>query len=319
VIWRKTNLKRILFATDIHGSEKCWIKLINAGEIYKADAVIVGGDLTGKALVPIILQNDGTYKASFLDQNWILKSINEVEELEKNIRNIGYYPYRTDITEMEELKNTPEKMNAIFETLICERIRKFIKIADERLKNSRFKLVVCPGNDDLPKIDELFNESESIINGEGKVIEVCGYEMISTGWVNRSPWNTYRECDEEELFNKIENMALKLQNSKNSIFNLHAPPYGSGLDEAPEIDSKLSIKYAGQKKVPVGSIAVRNAILKYQPILGLHGHIHESKGVTKLGNTICVNPGSLYEEGTLCLMIINLDKGKVKSWFPVMG
>ena len=105
----------------------------------------------------------------------------------------------------------------------------------------------------------------------------------------------------------------------NSIFNLHAPPYGSGLDEAPELTKDLRPAYAGRSLVPVGSHAVLEIIEKYQPLLGLHGHIHEGKGTRKYKHTLCINPGSMYEQGILHGVIIDLKPNKIGTYMLTTG
>jgi Icc-related predicted phosphoesterase len=313
-------MTRIFFATDVHGSEKCWKKFVNAGKFYKADISILGGDLTGKAVIPIINESNNLYKVNFLEQEFILKSKEELDEMLYKIVNSGYYPYIVSREELKELSANPERVNKIFEQLMIERLENWLKFVDEKLKGSKIKTYVCPGNDDPFLIDEIIKKSEVIENAEGKIIEVDSYhEMISSGWTNVTPWKTFRECSEEELKKKIDEMIQKVNNLKNCIFNLHAPPYGSGLDEAPQLDENLKPIYGGQVLTPVGSKAVKEAIERYQPLLGLHGHIHEGKGISRIGRTLCVNPGSSYEEGTLLGTIIDLDKGKIARYMLTTG
>lgn len=307
---------RIFFATDVHGSDKCWKKFINAGKFYKADVLILGGDMTGKAIVPIV-EKSGCYEASFEGKSYVLSG-DKINELVSMIKDKGYYPYIVSEGTLEELKCSQEKRNEIFIELILERAREWMRYADERLKGTGIKCFVCPGNDDPFEINEIIEKSECVVNAEGKVIQIDSYhEMISTGWANPTPWKTYKECCEEELYRKIEDMVFQVKNLENSIFNLHAPPYGSGLDSAPEIDESLKSK--PRVLVPVGSTAVRQLIEKYQPLLGLHGHIHESRGFVKIGRTLCINPGSSYERGVLLGTLINMDEKKVKSYLPVIG
>lgn len=311
---------RIFFATDIHGSDKCWKKFVNAGKFYKADILILGGDMTGKAIVPIIKQNDGTYKCSFLGQELVMRSAEEVSVIEKMISDSGYYPYHTNPKEMEEMGANPKRQEELFLSMAIQRMREWIKYADERLKGTGIKCFVCPGNDDPFEIESVIQESESVVNVESKIIKIADrYEMISTGWTNPTPWKTYKECSEEELFKKLEKLISQVENLKNAIFNLHAPPYGSGLDEAPELDKDLRIKHGGRALVPVGSTAVREIILKHQPLLGLHGHIHESVGECRLGRTLCLNPGSQYEQGILMGYIVDLDDKGIKRYFRTSG
>jgi uncharacterized protein len=106
-----------------------------------------------------------------------------------------------------------------------------------------------------------------------------------------------------------------------AVFNFHAPPYGTGLDEAPALDENMRPILGGAVMKPVGSTAVKEAILKYQPALSVHGHIHESKGVLRLGKTLTMNPGSSYTDGVLQGAVIDLNekKGKVARYILVNG
>lgn len=309
-------ITRIFFATDVHGSEVCWMKFINAGKFYKAGVIILGGDVTGKAVIPLI-RRENNFETSFLGKKLVCP-VEKIEELEKEILDKGCYPYRTNPDEVEELKSNAGRRDELFLELMTHSIRRWMRIADERLKDTGIKCFVCPGNDDMFEIDPIIEESEFVIHAENKVIAVDDHhEMISVGWTNPTPWNTFKECCEEELYAKIEKLASQVENVDNSIFNLHAPPYGSGLDEAPKIDEKL--KQESRLFLSVGSTAVMDVVQKYQPLLGLHGHIHEGRGFTKIGLTLCINPGSSYDRGVLLGVLINVDKKSVKSYFPVIG
>jgi uncharacterized protein len=182
------------------------------------------------------------------------------------------------------------------------------------------KCFVCPGNDDMFEIDDVLASSKSITMAEGRILDLDGhYEMLSSGWSNPTPWDTHRECSEEELAEKIEAMASTISDIDRCVFNLHAPPFGSGLDEAPELDENLRPKYAGRSLIPVGSTAVRDAIIKYQPPLALTGHIHEGRGIKRMKKTFVVNPGSSYEQSTLLGAIIEMDKKGVKKYVLTSG
>jgi uncharacterized protein len=105
-----------------------------------------------------------------------------------------------------------------------------------------------------------------------------------------------------------------------TIFSLHCPPHNTGLDEAPQLTADMSLKDAGRATVPVGSTAVRAVIERYQPALALHGHIHEARGTHRLGKTLCINPGSSYEQGQLLGVVVDLDgKKKVKNFVLTSG
>jgi Icc-related predicted phosphoesterase len=315
-------LLRIFFATDVHGSDICWKKFIAAGDFYKANLIILGGDMTGKALVPIIAEKDGTHTADFQDNHLVLKKPEEVPKLEKKITDRGYYPVQLERSQLDELKakGLSDWNSETFSNLMIERIRYWMSYADQKLKNSGVGCYVCPGNDDMFSIDEVIHESALVSSVEGRVVQLGGaYEMASSGWSTPTPWKTARECSEEELAKKIANMTDQFKNPEKSVFNLHDPPISSGLDEAPDLTKDLDLKGGGKITKAVGSAAVRQAIEKLQPILGLHGHIHESKGVVKIGRTMCINPGSVYEEGTLLGAIVDLEDGKVKRYSLTAG
>jgi len=312
------KLTRIFFVTDVHGSTDCWKKFINAGKFYEANALLLGGDMTGKGLVTIVKMSDGTVKGNFRGKESILDSAEKLEKFRRIISMSGYYPYDATETEIEEFRTNPDKLNSIFLDLMKQRLSEWMKFADERLKDTGVKCYVCPGNDDLFEIDEVFTQSSTIVNASGKLTSIDdNHEVINLGWSNPTPWKTPRECSEEELAKKIEAQVSQLKDVKNSIFQLHPPPFESQLDVAPKLDESLKVVYG--ESISVGSTAVRDAVMKYQPLLGLFGHIHESDGAVKMGRTLCINPGSVYTEGVLKGAVINLDKSSVKSYYSITG
>ena len=102
---------------------------------------------------------------------------------------------------------------------------------------------------------------------------------------------------------------------------LDQPDLKQRLDEAPALDANLRPTHGGAVMKPVGSIAVRDAILKHQPLLSVHGHIHESRGVKRMGRTLAINPGSVYGDGVLQGAVIELNpkKAKVARYLLVNG
>jgi Icc-related predicted phosphoesterase len=308
-------LTRIFFTTDIHGSEIVFRKFLNAGKFYKANVLIHGGDISGKAIVPIVEQADGKYSCTFIGHTLKIDKKEDLERLKKEITSCGYYPYCTTPQEIEDLEIHPEKVDALFDKLIAESLERWIKLAEEFLKNTNIECFICPGNDDRPIVDEILNKSEIVINPSGKIVSVSPcHEMVSIANSNQTPWNCPRDVPEDELNIIIEKLCSQVKNMANCIFNFHCPPYASGLDNAPMLDENLRPVEAGQLLVPVGSFSILNAIKKYQPLLGLHGHIHESRGSCKIGRTLCINPGSEYSEGILRGAIINLDEKQIKSF-----
>jgi Icc-related predicted phosphoesterase len=314
---------RMFYATDIHGSDVCFRKFLNAAKVYRADVLILGGDITGKTITPIFHESS-MYQCQFLGEELAVKSAGELEKLKNRIRDLGSYPYVTSREEFHEILKDPQSKNRLFQDLIVESIREWVKLADERLKSiDNVECYVSPGNDDSYIIDDILNGSESIVNPNEKVLEIRGgYEMLSLGYANRTPWNCPRDISEDELSMKLSELGSKIKRLETAIFNVHVPPYGTGLDEAPELDENLKprLEPGGRLKlISVGSGAVREAITALQPLLGLHGHIHESKGFTKIGRTLCLNPGSEYQEGILRGALLQLEEGKVKDFIFTSG
>jgi Icc-related predicted phosphoesterase len=316
-------ITRIFYTTDLHGSERVFVKFLNAAKMYKASVAIMGGDMTGKMIVPIVKLGDGRHRAKLLGNEVITNTNEELQKLESSIRYNGFYPYHTDQKEMEELNKDQTKVDALFAKLMAETLKRWLDMAEERLKDADTKVYMTPGNDDSFAIDSVLNSSTKIINPEDKVVMIDGHhEMISSGYSNPTPWDSPREAPEEELEEKIELMASQVTDMKNCIFNFHCPPYDSAIDVAPRLGKDLKpvvIPGTGVEMVPVGSTAVRKSIEKYQPLIGLHGHIHEARGETKIGRTVCYNPGSEYGEGVLRGIVVNIDEKSVKSRLFVSG
>jgi Icc-related predicted phosphoesterase len=311
-------MPRIFFATDLHGSEMCWRKFLNAAKFYDADVLICGGDMTGKAIVPIVEENGG-YTVSMAGTTQTVGP-EQVGDIESQIRRKGYYPLRVTPQRLAELDGSADERTHTFQRVMLDGVERWMEMAKEKLAGSGVRVFVCPGNDDEMEVDDVVRKSDMVQLGEGQMVDVDGFSMISSGWSNHTPWNTHREETEEQLGERIESMARQITDPSRAIFNLHCPPYKSGLDEAPAIDADLKLLHGGRALRPVGSTAVRAAIEKHQPLLSLHGHIHESKGAIKIGKTLSINPGSSYEEGMLMGAIIQLDPKKgIKSYQLVNG
>ena len=314
-------MTRIFFATDIHGSDICWKKFLNAGKFYNADMLVLGGDMTGKALVPITQMPDGKYKATLLQQQFILNTEEEVRDMERRVGSRGYYPFRVTPEQLAEFEADPKKVDDFFHRQMLNVLEKWMALADDKLDGLGKQCLVCPGNDDALDMDDVIRRSKHVQLAEGKVVDVGdGFSMVSTGWTNITPWKTYRELPEPELAAKLEGMIPKSADMSRMVFNFHCPPYASQLDEAPAVDENLNVKDAGRSLIPVGSTAVRDVILKYQPLLSLHGHIHEAKGTARIGQTLSINAGSLYEQGVLQGVVVDLDPRKgIRSYSLTTG
>ena len=306
---------RLFFATDVHGSDRCFTKFVNAGAFYGADAVLLGGDITGKAIVPLIGEN-GRRRAIFLGEEVETRSEEELVALEKKIANTGYYSHRCTRGEADELASDETARERLFLELIVERVERWVALAEERLAPAGIPCLVNAGNDDPREIDDAIRASEHVEFLEGRVVELPdGTEVASCGYANRTPWDCPRDVDESELAERLEDVVSKLTDPERAIFNFHCPPFDTGIDQGPKLsaDMRLRSGAGGVEMQPVGSTACRDAIVRYRPMLGLHGHLHESRGTYKLGPTVGINPGSEYNEGILRGALVEVKKGKLKS------
>ncbi len=314
-------MRRIFFCTDLHGSDICFRKFLHAGDAYKANVVIMGGDCTGKMIVPVVSDGNGSYTCEWLGHTVRLSSTKQLEKQERQISNNGLYPVRMSREELSALEADPDRLSELFLDVMLERLRGWMRLAEERLADSGLEVIFVPGNDDEFAIDEVLVQSELIEAPEGRVVRIADgqHEMLNLAWANKTPWDTPRECEEEELTEKIRVLAEQVEDMDRAIFNIHVPPYGTGLDIAPELDEGARLKRGGAITGPVGSTAVRDAILTYQPLLSLHGHIHESRATQRIGRTLSINPGSSYSDWALQGVIVDLDGPKLVRAVPVTG
>jgi len=282
----------------------------------------MGGDVTGKLLVPVVKQADGKYLAVYSGNKYYAENEDELEQVQKEIRFSGYYPYVTDVEHMKELQKDESTVNKLFVKVMLATLERWMGLAAERLQGTGTEVYMTGGNDDLPEVEEVIRKSTFIVDPEGKAVSISGgYEMISSGWSNPTPWKTPRECSEEDLWNKIDGMVSQVKDVNKCIFNLHVPPFDSTLDTCPKLDENLKPMIQGGEieMGPGGSTSVRKAIEKYQPLVGLHGHIHEAKGFVKIGKTLCLNPGSEYGEGILRGALLDLDGPTIKNFLLTQG
>jgi Icc-related predicted phosphoesterase len=313
---------RVYFITDVHGSNKCFRKFLNAAKFYKADTLILGGDITGKVLTPVVESGGGSFKCTFQGEDLSMSDLSQVEEFRKRAAELGVYTQIVSQGGLEELEADPRKVTELFRGLIVERVREWVSLAEERLRGTPVKCFISPGNDDIFEIDPLLSSSQCVVNPEARVVEIDGeHEMITLGYTNHTPWNSPREVDEDELAARISVMAERVRDMKSAIFNIHVPPIDTLIDQAPRVDGdlKIVVKAGNVEMVSAGSSACRASIMRYQPMLGLHGHIHESRGVVKLGRTLCANPGSEYTEGILRGFLSDLEGDKVRSYLLTSG
>ncbi len=299
------------YASDIHGSEMLWRKFINAAGFYGVEVLIMGGDIAGKAVVPIVQRNTAFYAPAVTGEQAFAED--QLPALERRIRDLGLYPYQITEEKLTAVEHDQGAIDALFLQIMRETLERWLNLADERLRGKGVRLYVMLGNDDEPVLREVLASSPLVVDPEDRIVELGeGFQMLSCGFANLTPWHSPREMPEEELQRHIEHSVSQLTDPARSVFNLHVPPIRTAIDTAPVIDENLSLVIQGGSMLmgPAGSEAVRAVIEKYQPLIALHGHIHESRGTSKIGKTVCINPGSAYGEGVLHGALFELDKRK---------
>jgi len=317
----RESIVRLFYAGDVHGSRVCWKKFVNAAAHYPADALVMGGDLTGKALVPIVRHGDGSYTARVIGEERVARTAEELDQMQQAVSTNGMYPLIVDEEEARRLEQDAGRRERVFEQALLDELRLWVELADERLAGTDARAYVIPGNDDPWSIDEILAGGSSVVACDERIEIVGPHEMLSFGYSNRTPWKTPRELDEEEIYARLRPLAEQLEKPEQAIFNIHVPPWESSLDTAFEVDEELCYVTKGGRphEVPTGSRAVRQLIEEMQPLLSLHGHIHESKGVTKIGRTVAINPGSDYGSGHLDGCLVHLAPERVVGRYLVSG
>lgn len=303
---------RVLFATDLHGSEVVFRKFLNAIAVYEASVAVLGGDLTGKRLAPILRVSEG-FTVSVMGEELHPRTDEELKPVLQRIRNLGQYPIVVSREELDQMHADPSVVERHFERECREQVADWMRRAAERLSPLGIPLYVTGGNDDYLSIEGVLDQAAWITNAEGQLLELnSNVPMISTGYGNPTPWNCPRDVSEDDLAARIHQMADRLEDPHHAIFNLHVPPFGSGLDHCPKLDTSVDPpRPVAGEEISAGSTAVVEAIREYQPALSLHGHIHESAGIRQIGRTICINPGSEYGEGVLRSAVVDIDGDRI--------
>jgi uncharacterized protein len=318
------NITRILYASDFHGSEAFFRKFLSAGLQYQANALVVGGDLTGKAMIPIIHQGGGRYVGHLFGRKEEPSTPEGLAQLRQTISNVGFYPIVLEPDEATALEADDQKMSQRFEQEMCERIRAWLTLFAEKFIEKGVPLFFMPGNDDLYSIDAVIAEFEgdNVFNPDCRKFWIDDHhELAGLANANMTPWQCVRDLEEADLARRLEESAAMLERPELAIMVIHVPPYDTNLDVCPELDENLQIVHRGGQVLmkPVGSHAVRQVIERVQPLLSLHGHIHEAAGHTRIGKTLAINAGSEYAEGIMKAAIINLEPERVKGHVLISG
>ncbi len=317
---------RLYVCSDIHASERAWRKFLNAmrANVYRVDAAVIAGDLTGKALVAVVKGEDGgeAWTASVLGQRRVARTEKELADLERSIADLGYYAVRVTAEERAAMEADPALVRRHFEEKITGRVREWMDLAAERLEGSGVPVYLMPGNDDGFEIDPILETSTYCRNVNEQVVELTPWhQLVSMGWSSPTPWSTPRELPEEEFLDRLSGLLKGVRDTRRTIIMTHVPPFDSGLDTAPLLspDLRPTISAGDVLRGPVGSTGVRRAIETFKPVLGVHGHIHESGGERKIGETLCVNAGSEANHGILRGFLIDLDANGVQRTLRVEG
>jgi Icc-related predicted phosphoesterase len=311
----------IFFASDLHGSNVCFKKFINAVQFYSANVLIMGGDMTGKAVMPIAEQPDGTWLAFQAGSTVKLKSAEEVDQFVRRSGDMGLYPAVMSENEYRRLRDDEHMRHELFKKLVLTRVREWCDFAGQKLAGRDVPFITSPGNDDFLEIDEVLRTSPHVEFHEMEVSLLRGYEVLHCGGSNKTPWDTEREYTEEQYQERFARLVPQVKDMSRCIFNVHVPPHGTALDQCPKLDERLQVVFEMGNPVQMhaGSTTVYETIETHQPLLGLHGHIHEGRGQVRIGKTVCVNPGSVYPEGLLQGVLVTLQDGTVKSVHLTQG
>lgn len=316
------KMTRILYASDFHGSDSFYRKYLAAALQYQVNVLVVGGDVTGKAMVPVIHLGSEKYEGFLFGKKECANGKAERDRLIQKISNVGFYPIVLEPDEANELENDQQKMSARFEQEMCARVQIWLTLFEEKLKGKGIVMYFMPGNDDLYSIDQVIDEYPNVHNPDGKVLWIDeDHEIFGISNANMTPWKCIRDVEEDVLEQRLGEIGTMLKYPERAVANIHVPPYNSGLDVCPQLDKDLKIMTSGGQVLtkPVGSAAVRSFIEKKQPMVSLHGHIHEAAGHTHIGRTLAVNAGSEYAEGIMKAAIVNLERDKVKGHILISG
>jgi Icc-related predicted phosphoesterase len=306
---------RLFFVADLHGSERCFRKFLNAASVYKANVLLIGGDISAKTITPLFPENAGWAGTYLGARRWVPEGTG-LERFEADLKTRGTLPYRTTRDAWTETLADRAKGDALFRDLALAQLRDWLRLAETRLKGSGVRTLVGLGNDDLDEMETVLGASEYVELTDREILLIDDHELLTLPYSNPTPWGTNRELPEEEIARRLDELSRRLEAPSRAIFNVHVPPMATPLDMAPKLDSRLTkvMTPGGEPElVHVGSPSLRAAIERVQPLLGLHGHIHESKGFVTIGRTGCLNPGSGYPEGVLQGAVIDLDRDRVRS------
>jgi len=315
---RKGEPTRLFYACDIHGSEPTYRKFLNAAKFYDVDALVFGGDLMGKLLVPIV-RDGGEWRAGLHGQKHHLTTPVELAAFKKSLDTLGFYWFECDRDEYQWYEGHQDRIDQKFDELAKARLAEWVELAENRLAGTHVRVYLCGGNDDTEKVLSALDEVplDRVVNCENRIVPLDeDHTMATIGYSTPTPWDTPRERTDEQIGEVVEKLMADVADPSRCVFNFHCPPLDSGLDTCMKLDASVwppaPLTKNGQAiYYGAGSQSVADALSSYQPTVGLHGHIHESRGLTKYGRTLALNPGSEYGEGVLRGLIVAIKGGEV--------
>lgn len=314
------DIFRLLFASDLHGSNLVFKKLLDTAIAGNVHAVLIGGDITGKTLTPLVRRAGGVYQAEFKGGIRTAREGEELKVLQDDISNTGSYPIRLELDQYTEMQQNEKKKDERFLFEMTKRLEQWLFIAETKLKVKNIQFLPMCGNDDNWVLDKIIAASTFAQNPDYDIVLLADtFEVVGESRANMTPFNCPRDVNDEILEKSLRKKIQQLRDPQKSIFMLHTPPFNSNLDFAPELDDKLRPKYQAGNPIihPAGSRAVRKVIEEFQPILSLHGHIHESHAFAKIGRTLCINPGSESSSGLLRCYLVTMDKASIKGYMLI--
>ena len=181
---------RLYYASDIHGTETLWRKFLAAARVYEAGVLVMGGDVTGKVVVPV-MEDGGAYVAELFGQPERAGTVEELDALEQRIRANGMYPHRMSPAEVERVAAlSVQAREAWFAEVMLVTFERWLALAAERLADSPVRCFVMPGNDDPHAVDGAIERAPRVEGCDGRVVEFGGYTMVcrsATRTARRSP------------------------------------------------------------------------------------------------------------------------------------
>lgn len=311
----RPGVHSLLFTTDLHGSTIVFRKALQAAIDCDVGALFVGGDLSGKTLTPVVRKAGGKYEALVGGKMESVQTGSALNELEGAITDSGSYPIRVSEDENMVLREDPTARRDVFRSAMKGRLTQWLQEAEELLRPRGVRLIIICGNDDEEELDSIVLGAGFAENPELTGVEYCGREVLGESSANKTPFCCPRDRTEEEIEKRLRTKVAVLQAPERAIFLCHIPPARTIIDNVVALDSNLRQRTAAGSPLltPAGSTAVRKMIEEYEPLLGLHGHIHESAGFARLGKTLCCNPGSEYSNGICRAILLTFDAAAIRG------